>query len=70
MGADVPGVIGKVGTLLGEAKLNIAGYHQARLSEGGDALAAVAVDGRVDRELMNKLRGLPEINDARMAELG
>ena len=39
---DVPGVIGKVGTLLGDLGLNIAEYHQARLAAGGDALAAVA----------------------------
>jgi D-3-phosphoglycerate dehydrogenase len=66
---DVPGVIGKVGTLLGEAKLNIAGYHQARLTQGGDALAAVAVDGRVEREVIAKLCAMPEINDARVVEL-
>jgi D-3-phosphoglycerate dehydrogenase len=66
---DVPGVIGKVGTLLGEAGLNIAGYHQARLSEGGQALAAVAVDGRVERNVMAKLQGMPDITDARLVEL-
>ncbi|HMI55807.1 MAG TPA: phosphoglycerate dehydrogenase, partial [Gemmatimonadaceae bacterium] len=39
---DVPGVIGRVGTLLGEAGVNIAEYHQARLAQGGQALAAVS----------------------------
>jgi D-3-phosphoglycerate dehydrogenase / 2-oxoglutarate reductase len=43
--ADVPGVIGRVGTALGEARVNIAEYHQARLREGGDALAVISVDG-------------------------
>jgi D-3-phosphoglycerate dehydrogenase len=66
---DVPGVIGKVGTLLGEAKLNIAGYHQARLTQGGDALAAVAVDGRVDREVIKQLCAMSEIIDARVVQL-
>jgi D-3-phosphoglycerate dehydrogenase len=66
---DVPGVIGKVGTLLGEAGLNIAGYHQARLTQGGDALAAVALDGRVDREVIAKLKNMPEIKDARVVGL-
>src|SRR5207237_9624924 len=37
---DVPGVIGRVGTLLGEARVNIAEYHQASLAQGGEALAA------------------------------
>ena len=43
---DVPGVIGRVGTLLGDRGVNIAEYHQARLAQGGDALAAISVDGR------------------------
>jgi D-3-phosphoglycerate dehydrogenase len=67
---DVPGVIGRVGSLLGDAGLNIAGYHQARQSAGGDALAAVAVDGRVDRDVIARLKALPEITDARVVELG
>jgi len=66
---DVPGVIGRVGSLLGDAGLNIAEYHQARLSEGGGALAAVAVDGRVDRAVLASLQELPEISDARLVEL-
>ena len=67
---DVPGVIGKVGTLLGSLGLNIAEYHQARLAMGGDALAAVAVDGAVEAQALEKLRELPEITDARVAKLG
>ena len=67
---DVPGVIGKVGTLLGDLGLNIAEYHQARLAAGGDALAAVAVDGAVTPEVLVKLRELPEITDARVVQLG
>jgi D-3-phosphoglycerate dehydrogenase len=67
---DVPGVIGRVGTLLGGAGINIAEYHQARLSEGGDALAAVVVDTSCSQELMEELRALPEILEARVVELG
>jgi D-3-phosphoglycerate dehydrogenase / 2-oxoglutarate reductase len=70
--ADVPGVIGRVGTLLGDAKVNIAEYHQARLSEGGDALAAVSVDGEVDEAVRQRLLQLPDISSAtvvRLAEL-
>lgn len=67
---DVPGVIGKVGTLLGDLQLNIAEYHQARLAAGGQALAAVAVDGAVDQKVLAKVRELPEIVDARVVQLG
>jgi D-3-phosphoglycerate dehydrogenase len=70
--ADVPGVIGRVGTLLGDAGVNIAEYHQARLSVGGEALAAVSVDGVVDEVVRKKLLDLPYITSAtviRLAEL-
>jgi hypothetical protein len=43
----IPGVIGRVWTLLGDHGNNIAGYRQARMSRGGDAPVAVAVDGPV-----------------------
>jgi D-3-phosphoglycerate dehydrogenase len=66
---DVPGVIGKVGSLLGSNEVNIAEYHQARLSEGGEALAAVAVDGRVDPALIRSLVDLPEITGAWVVDL-
>jgi D-3-phosphoglycerate dehydrogenase / 2-oxoglutarate reductase len=58
---DVPGVIGRVGTLLGEAGVNIAEYHQARLAQGGEALAAVSVDGAVGEEVKRRLLELPEV---------
>ena len=61
---DVPGVIGRVGTLLGDAGVNIAEYHQARLAQGGDALAVVSVDGRVGSEVKQRLCDLPDVQSA------
>jgi D-3-phosphoglycerate dehydrogenase len=61
---DVPGVIGRVGTLLGDHSINIAGYHQARLSRGGEALAAVVVDEDVPEVVRDALLGLPEVSRA------
>ena len=58
---DVPGVIGRVGTLLGAHGVNIAEYHQARLAQGGDALAAVSVDGTVAESTRRALLELPDI---------
>jgi D-3-phosphoglycerate dehydrogenase len=58
---DVPGVIGRVGTLLGEAGVNIAEYHQARLAQGGEALAAVSVDGGVGEDVKQRLLELPDV---------
>jgi D-3-phosphoglycerate dehydrogenase len=61
---DVPGVIGRVGTLLGEAGVNIAEYHQARLAQGGQALAAVSVDGDVSESVRQSLLNLPDVLSA------
>ena len=61
---DVPGVIGRVGTLLGEAGVNIAEYHQARLAQGGQALAAVSVDGDVSEAIRQSLLRLPDVLSA------
>ena len=66
---DVPGVIGRVGTLLGEQGVNIAEYHQARLESGGAALAAISVDGRPDAVVLARLIALPEVEGARVVRL-
>ena len=58
---DVPGVIGHVGTLLGEAGVNIAEYHQARLAQGGEALAAISVDGGVGEDVKKRLLELADV---------
>lgn len=66
---DVPGVIGRVGTALGDAGVNIAEYHQARLQAGGEALAAVSVDGRVSDAALDALRALPDLIEVRQVVL-
>jgi D-3-phosphoglycerate dehydrogenase len=66
---DVPGVIGRVGTVLGNAGINIAGYHQSRLDAGGDALAIVSVDTRLDASVLDALGRLPEVHKIRQVQL-
>jgi D-3-phosphoglycerate dehydrogenase len=61
---DVPGVIGRVGTMLGDSRINIASYHQSRLAQGGEALAAIAVDDPVPPEVCRRLLELPEVLSA------
>jgi D-3-phosphoglycerate dehydrogenase len=61
---DVPGVIGRVGTLLGDAGVNIAEYHQARLKQGGEALAAISVDDPVTEDVRRALLELPDVLSA------
>jgi len=70
---DVPGVIGRVGTALGSAGINIASYHQARRSTPGggeNALAAINVDQALTNGVLDKLQALPDVVDVRLAHFG
>ena len=64
----MPGVIGRVGTALGNAHVNIAEYHQARVAQGGEALAVIAVDGPVDGVVREVLLGLPDVVTATIVQ--
>lgn len=61
---DVPGVIGRVGTALGEARINIASWHQSRREQGGEALAAISVDDPVGESVRKLLCDLPDVLSA------
>jgi D-3-phosphoglycerate dehydrogenase len=53
---DVPGVIGRIGTLFGEAGINIANMAVSRTNRGGKALMAVSLDTPAPPELVAALR--------------
>ncbi len=58
---DVPGVIGRLGTRLGEAGVNIGEFHQARDTKGGEALAVINLDAELPPGTLGALRGLPDV---------
>ena len=62
---DKPGFIGKLGTLLGDAKVNIASFNLGRTAPGGDAIALVEVDGPVPDAVLDALRKLPVVKQAK-----
>src|SRR5206468_9557964 len=64
---DVPGVIGKVGTLFGEADVNIANMTVSRTRQGGQALMALSIDSPAPPELVQQVHS--EFNDARFISL-
>jgi len=66
--ADVPGVIGQVGTVLGSAGINIAEYHQARMTQGGEALAAISVDGTGNGQVRRRLLEVGSVRSATVVE--
>jgi D-3-phosphoglycerate dehydrogenase len=64
---DVPGVVGKVGTILGRHQVNIGNLALGRRSHdiGAEALAVVQVDSPAPEAVLEELRQLPEIQEAR-----
>jgi len=52
---DRPGIIGKVGTLLGEHDINIATMEVGRKAEGGDALMGLTVDSPVPTAVLDQI---------------
>jgi D-3-phosphoglycerate dehydrogenase len=71
---DVPGVIGRIGTILGEAKLNIASFALGRSEpSAGQALAVVQLDVPANTDLTKAvaaLRSAEAITSVRVVELG
>jgi D-3-phosphoglycerate dehydrogenase len=63
--ADKPGFIGKFGTLMGDAGINIATFNLGRDRPGGDAICLVAVDEPVPDEVLAKVTALPMVVRAR-----
>lgn len=66
---DKPGVIGNIGTILGENNINIARMHFGRESKGGRAISVVNVDAELSDDLLKKIKGMPNINSVKLITL-
>ncbi|MDH4029062.1 MAG: phosphoglycerate dehydrogenase, partial [Nitrospirota bacterium] len=66
---DKPGVIGDVGSLLGKNDINIARMHFGRASQGGKAISVVSVDAPVSKEILSKLKKLPNVLSVKQIHL-
>ncbi|MGZ9138023.1 MAG: ACT domain-containing protein, partial [Candidatus Deferrimicrobiaceae bacterium] len=62
---DVPGVVGRVGTFLGEKGINIAGLKLGRKEAGGTAVSLINVDNPVPEKVLAQLSKLPNITSAK-----
>jgi len=62
---DRPGLIGGLGTVLGEAGVNIGTFHLGRTAPGGDAIALVEVDEEVSPEVLQAVADLPNVIQAK-----
>jgi D-3-phosphoglycerate dehydrogenase len=66
---DVPGVIGRVGTILGGAGINISAFHLGRRERGGEAMAVIEIDAPLDERTISELRAYDGIITAQQIEL-
>jgi D-3-phosphoglycerate dehydrogenase len=66
---DVPGVVGKVGTLLGDREINIAEYNLARTATGGQAMAVITIDSPLDTDTLSFLRSYREMVEVKQVRL-
>ena len=65
---DVPGIVGKVGTILGEARINISTMQVAR-NERGDAIMLLGIDRAPDAHILKRLRGIEDVERVTSVEL-
>ncbi|MEQ8828742.1 MAG: phosphoglycerate dehydrogenase [Alphaproteobacteria bacterium] len=62
---DKPGLIGGLGTVLGNAGVNIATFHLGRAQAGGDAIALISVDEEISPDLLTQIQALPQIKQVK-----
>ncbi len=62
---DKPGLIGGIGTLFGDAGINIATFHLGRAQVGGDAIALIEVDQPIPAQVLAAVRAMPQVVQAK-----
>ncbi len=66
---DRPGIVGIVGSLLGEAGVNIANMQVGRQTQGGEALMGMAVDTQIPQDVLDRIVEQARMRDARLISL-
>jgi len=66
---DAPGIVGHIGTMLGDAKINIAGMTFGREKRGGDAITVLNVDQDVPKDILEKIKKAKQIKEVKQIKL-
>ena len=66
---DVPGTVGRLGTLLGRAGVNIAAMSLSRVTIGGNALAVLQLDNAVPAPILREIAAMDAIQTVNLVEL-
>jgi D-3-phosphoglycerate dehydrogenase len=66
---DKPGVIGKIGSTLGEANINIANMQVGRKKIGGNAIMMMQIDSKPSKDIMEKIKTHLDELDTKVKDL-
>ena len=66
---DVPGMVGAIGTILGNAAVNISTMQVARTEPGGEAMMVLEVDRNVERSCVDAIAGVHGMLDVRLVRM-
>ncbi len=66
---DVPGVVGRIGTLCGRHNINIAGMQLGRERRGGRAVSILNLDDPIPAAVLDEIRAMPDIVMAKLVTL-
>lgn len=66
---DTPGVVGHIGTLLGERSVNIARMTVGRKTGSGRAIMLIEIDNEVSADTVAQVRAIPGVREARAIKL-
>lgn len=66
---DVPGMVGRIGTILGDGGVNISTMQVARTQRGGDAMMVLEVDRELPREMLAQIGAIEGIGSVRILHL-
>ncbi len=66
---DRPGMIGKIGIILGQHEVNIAGMQVGRHHRGGEAIMVLNVDDAIPREALDEIMAIDDVNTAFVVSL-
>lgn len=67
--SDVPGMVGRIGTILGDAHVNISTMQVARDARGGEAMMVLEVDRAVDRTVLDAIARADGISSVRLVQV-
>ncbi|MBA3713621.1 MAG: phosphoglycerate dehydrogenase [Pyrinomonadaceae bacterium] len=68
--SDVPGVVGRIGTKLGESGINISHFHLGRRERGGEAISVIETDAPLGEQTLMELRAFEQIISTRQIDFG